>query len=237
MRPRLEVSYEIPLPTATPTRTPTRTSTATQTATPTETSTPTATASATPSTGIIAGFVWEDEDGDGFRDAGEPPVSDALVKLYNRYNSEIARQRTAEDGLFRFPDLAPNDPTDPIDYYTVIEVEPAGYRATTDKSFLVRVMPNFTIDIAFGNQLLATRTPTSTPLHTATPTITSTYTPTTTGTPTSTPTVTATATWTPTGTWAPTHTPSPTPTATREPSFFIYLPSLYKPFFFSSIPR
>jgi len=170
LRPQLEVTYYVPLPTATPTHTPTATATPTQTNTPTATPTATATATATPNVGTIAGLVWEDQNRDGFPDPGEPPVAEALIKLYNRHNFEIARHRTQEDGRFAFPGLTPNDPLDLTDYYTVIETDPPGYTSTTDNTFIVRVSANLTTTVAFGDIPLLTATPTTSPTTTVTPT-------------------------------------------------------------------
>jgi hypothetical protein len=222
LRPRLEVDYFIPAPTATPTRTPTATLTRTPTNTSTLTPTNTPTPTATPNTGTIAGIVWEDINGNGMREDGEPPLAEALIKLFNRHDFEIARVRTAQDGLFRFPGLAPNDSTDPTDYYTVIEVNPAGYRSTTDDSFLVRVSVNLTTTISFGDIAIWTPTPSATRTFTPTPTSTATWTPTWTPTPTATGTATATATptdtRTPSATWTLTLTPTATPSPTETPS-------------------
>jgi len=197
--PWLEVDYEVIIPTATPTRIVSPTATPTPTGTRTPTPTMTGTPTATPNTGTIAGIVWEDLNGDGAQDAGEPPLAQALIKLYDRTEREMARQRTQRDGLFRFPNLAPNNPNDPTDYYTIIEVNPVGYRSTTQDSFLVRVTVNFTCTIAFGDQALPTATPTATSTGTNTPS----------------PTVTPTWTNTPSPTATPTDTTSPTLTATR----------------------
>lgn len=236
LRPRLEIEYLIPAPTATPTKTATPTLTPTPTSTFTLTPTITPTPTATPNTGTIAGIVWEDMNGNGMREEGEPPLAQVLIKLFDRHDREITRMRTLEDGLFRFPDLVPNDPTDPTDYYTVISVNSAGYRSTTDDSFLVRVSVNLTTQIAFGDMAIWTPTPTNTRTHTPTPTntptatftrtstptdtptFTATWTPTLTPTPTSTGTATATRTFTPTWTLTPTITATPSPTDTRTPT-------------------
>ncbi|MGC8786195.1 MAG: DNRLRE domain-containing protein, partial [Anaerolineae bacterium] len=72
-RPRVEVQYYQPLPTSTPTRT----------ATPTNTPTPTVTLTPTPIPGRIEGMVWNDWNGNGVRDIGEPGLAGAVVRLYD----------------------------------------------------------------------------------------------------------------------------------------------------------
>lgn len=184
LRPRLEVRYFVPLPTPTPTHTATPTSTPTVTATPTITPTRTPTPTATPNTGSIAGMVWEDVNADGIPDPGEPPLADALIKLYNRYQQQIASHRTGADGRFRFDNLEANNPLDHTDYYTIIKTSPPGYVPTTDETFMVRVSANTTTTINFGDRPLITRTPTATPTGTLTPQATATVTATRTRTPT-----------------------------------------------------
>ena len=70
-------------PTVTPTssRTPTATRTPTITPTPTRTSTPGHVPTPTPFLSTIAGYVWEDQNRNGGRDAGEPGLAGVKVAL------------------------------------------------------------------------------------------------------------------------------------------------------------
>ena len=53
----------------------------------------------------ISGVVWEDLNADGVRDAGEPLIGDAPVRLLNASGVEIGSARTAADGSYAFPQL------------------------------------------------------------------------------------------------------------------------------------
>lgn len=75
-------------------------------------------------TGAICGFVYEDANGDGVRDATEAPVHGVTVVLRapngGGGTDEVARTVTDQDGFYRFADLAPGQ-------YWVQEVQPDGY--------------------------------------------------------------------------------------------------------------
>ncbi len=122
-----------PTPTETPTPTPTMTPTSTATTTPTETPTasatpaPSASPTATTTTtipGAISGVVWQDRDGDGSRDLGEPGLAAVTLRLL-RWDVQIAETQTAPDGSYRFAPLIPGA------LYRVREVQPAGWRWST----------------------------------------------------------------------------------------------------------
>jgi hypothetical protein len=75
----------------------------------------------------IAGTVYEDEDADGQRDAGEAGLEDWPVKIDPGTGSDGSDDRsavTAADGSFAFDDLLPGVS------YRVYEVLPAGWRCT-----------------------------------------------------------------------------------------------------------
>ena len=230
-RPRLCVSYlpPPPTPTITPTptasATPTVTSTPTRTLSPTPSETPTSTATATntptgtptvtptPNTGIIAGQVWNDLNGNGLKDIGEPGLPGATITLKDKFNNELQSWVTAGNGIFQFSGLVPGT-------YIVSETNPPEFVSTTPDEWWVNVIANWTVTMNFGDWIpapTATPTPTGTPTGTPTSTTTVTGTPTNTGTPTDTPTITPTGTETmtptvtTTGTQLPTDTPTPTP--------------------------
>lgn len=81
------------------------------TPTPTETATPepTPTATATPPavTGQIETFVWDDLNGDGIQDAGEPGIGNVQVELLLASSGAVAAmQMTAADGVALFDPVA-----------------------------------------------------------------------------------------------------------------------------------
>ena len=98
-------------PTSTPTATPTRTSTATATPTRTPTPTPTETPTLAPGSGIIAGIVYEDLNGNLSQGPGEQGVSGLDVRL-----------RTAPDGTLQSSTI-----TDAAGHYGFFGVTPGGY--------------------------------------------------------------------------------------------------------------
>ncbi|MDH7486927.1 MAG: SdrD B-like domain-containing protein [Anaerolineae bacterium] len=182
-----------PTPTRTPTRTPTSivsptptpTLTATPTRTPTATTTPTPspTPTATPGTGTIRGLVWNDLDQNGQREAGEPPLAGATVRLKDPSHAVIGLWVTQASGTYEFVNLTPGT-------YYVSESDPPGYASSTVNEIGVYLSANQVVTVNFGDYALPTATPTATPTVTPTPTATSkpTVTPTPTAMPTATPT-------------------------------------------------
>ena len=71
----------------------------------------------------VGDFVWEDLDGDGVQDAGEPGISNVVVVLSDT-NGPIATQTTDSAGLYLFTNLPPGT-------YSVIFTDPVGYVATS----------------------------------------------------------------------------------------------------------
>ncbi len=70
--------------------------------------------------GSIGDKVWEDTDGDGVQDAGEPGLSNITVKLYNSSNSLIATTTTNASGNYYFNDV-------PAGNYYIEFTLPSGY--------------------------------------------------------------------------------------------------------------
>jgi hypothetical protein len=103
-------------PSATPTETPTPTQTPTATPTATPTDTPTATPSATPTHGSIGGVAWNDRNGNGTQDAGEPGLFGVTIQLW-RGGAQISAQLTDINGSFYFANVPP-------DVYLVRESQP-----------------------------------------------------------------------------------------------------------------
>ena len=194
-RPKVEVRYYDPPPTPTPTHT----------ATPTNTPTPTVTLTPTPVPGRIEGVVWNDWNGDGIKDAAEPGLTGAVVRVYDAAHPDPEPPVrdpivTAGDGAFSFGELPPN-------YYLVVVAAPPNYILTTTERTNVLVSSGVTVQVNFGAWIPATPTPTVT----------------------SSPTPTLTATSLPTPTWTATPSPSPslTPTCTATPWHRIFIPIIY----------
>lgn len=196
-RPKVEVRYYDPPPTPTPTHT----------ATPTNTPTPTVTLTPTPVPGRIEGVVWNDWNGNGIKDAGEPGLAGSVVRVYDAAHPDPEPPVrdpivTAGDGAFSFGELPPNS-------YLVVVAAPPNYILTTTERANVLVSSGVTVQVNFGAWIPATPTPTVT----------------------SSPTLTLTATSSPTLTWTATPSPSPslTPTCTATPWHRIFIPIIYSP--------
>lgn len=73
----------------------------------------------------LGDFVWEDLDGDGVQDAGEPGVSGVTVTLYRADDDSLVdTQLSNASGFYQFLDLPPGS------YYLVFSGLPAGYEFT-----------------------------------------------------------------------------------------------------------
>jgi hypothetical protein len=95
----------------------------------------------------VRGVKWEDLDGDGLREAGEPPISG--VQIYLDLDNDRVQDAgepaatTAGDGSYGFVDLLPGD-------YVVREVVPTGYRQTSPQLLTPRM---FMLDSSFPAQI------------------------------------------------------------------------------------
>ena len=88
---------------------------------------------------LIQGTVYNDLNGDGVRDVGEPGVLGAVVTLVG-----IGEKTTGSDGLFAFGVQA--------GAYTVHETDPPGYISTTDNEFPV-VVEAEDVQVDFGDYI------------------------------------------------------------------------------------
>lgn len=93
--------------------------------------------------GSISGRVFEDRNGNGAPDAGEPGVPGVTLKL-----AGLSGQRTAAtdaSGSFQFTDVAPGA-------YTVEETDPTGYVSTTPNLRSIHLPPGGSLGLSFGDQ-------------------------------------------------------------------------------------
>ena len=73
----------------------------------------------------LGDFVWDDLNGNGQQDTGEPGVANVTVTLYNSANVQVGSpQTTTASGGYLFSGLVPGD------YYVVFSNPPAGYSLT-----------------------------------------------------------------------------------------------------------
>ncbi|NEO73737.1 GEVED domain-containing protein, partial [Moorena sp. SIO3H5] len=63
----------------------------------------------TPTTASVGDKIWEDLDGDGIQDAGEPGIANALVNIYKSDNTFVDATFTDSNGNYSFSNLDPGD--------------------------------------------------------------------------------------------------------------------------------
>jgi protocatechuate 3,4-dioxygenase beta subunit len=73
----------------------------------------------------LSGFVFEDLDNDGLREAGESGIGGVTLQLFDSSGVVVATTSTNPDGSYTFQNLEP-------DTYTIREVQPSGYLDGTD---------------------------------------------------------------------------------------------------------
>ncbi len=106
-------------------------------------------------TGSLSGFVFNDANGNGVRDAGEVGMADVTVTLAPPPPGVTPTAVTAADGSFQFAGL-------PFGTYTLSETVPTGFKQTappppgTITTTIDVAHPNIT-DLLFGNQTLLAR--------------------------------------------------------------------------------
>ena len=123
---------------------------------PAATETPTPTPE--PARGAIQGLVFNDLNGNGRRDAGEPGLAGAVVQLWQGGVMRSA-QTTAASGTFAFGSLDPGA-------YLVKEIDPPGYRSSpgSPNEVAVTVSANQTSEVNFADHDPASITLLSLPL-------------------------------------------------------------------------
>ncbi len=100
--------------------------------------------------------MWDDRDGDGTLDAGEPGLPGVTVTARNLDNDTTASVVTGPDGRYRIVGLAPA-------FYRVSPAPPAGYVLTTKASFDVGMAAGVVFTFNFGTWQPPTPTPSPTP--------------------------------------------------------------------------
>jgi len=107
----------------------------------------------------IGGVVFNDLNGNGVRDNGEPGLGGATITLRDAGNNVVGTRVTGADGAFSFSNLSPGN-------YTVSETNPSGYTSTTPDIFGIALGATL-VTVNFGDRAVATLTPT--PTQAATP--------------------------------------------------------------------
>lgn len=108
-----------------------------------------------PGTGAVVGLSWQDLNGNGSPDPGEPPLP-GTVLIITSQDQAVRLTTTADaDGLYRFDALAPG-------FYTLTGIPPSGYELTTPPALTLFVGAGSTLTLNFGARLLPTITPTAT---------------------------------------------------------------------------
>jgi hypothetical protein len=95
----------------------------------------------------LIGIVWNDVDGNGRLDPGEPPLPGALLMLRNSEDEDVEDpQVTGAGGIYRFGSLA-------ADFYTLIERNPDGYpESTTQDNWIIDLTGCRVVSTNFGDR-------------------------------------------------------------------------------------
>jgi RHS repeat-associated protein len=94
--------------------------------------------------GTVSGTVFNDTNGDGQQQPGEPGLSGWTVNLENANGQVVASTQTGTDGSYSFANVMPG-------VYAVQEVLPAGWTQTAGPTENVVVDPNLSSTADFGN--------------------------------------------------------------------------------------
>lgn len=117
----------------------------------------TPTATLPPNMGAVVGAAWLDSNGDGLRDAEEPPLSGVTIDLFSHPAGQFIFAATTDPtGSYTLAPLSPG-------MYRVVASGPAGYLPTTVFEQLVYVSPGLPLILAdFGFRFVPSPTPTPT---------------------------------------------------------------------------
>ncbi len=93
----------------------------------------------------LGGNVFEDVNGDGTRNSGEPGLSGWTINLINSANTVVATATTDASGNYSFNNVGPGA-------YTVEEVVQPGYSASTVTSYSLTTESGLNVPgLVFGN--------------------------------------------------------------------------------------
>ncbi len=95
--------------------------------------------------GTVSGTVFNDLNGNGVQDPGEPGLGGVTVQLLNSNGNVIATTTTTGGGNYSFTNLTPGT-------YTVQETDPVGFVSTTPNTRTATVPPGGTATPQFGDQ-------------------------------------------------------------------------------------
>lgn len=68
----------------------------------------------------LSGYVYHDQDNDGLKELGEPPIPGTVVELYDEFGNKVAETVTDGTGYYVFTNLYKGT-------YTVVELQPNGW--------------------------------------------------------------------------------------------------------------
>ena len=115
-------------------------------------------------------MVWNDLNGNGIHDTGEPGLGSVIVQL-KQNDIVIGTKFTNADGSYSFSSVSPGQ-------YSAAQTNLPGYISTTPDIMSINLGANSIVVVGFGDQATTTGTPTTTPTLTSTPTYTPAHTPT-----------------------------------------------------------
>jgi len=95
-------------------------------------------------TGTISGTVFNDLNGNGVQDPGEPGIGGVTVEILDENGGAVAAIVTAEDGSYAVSDLSPGS-------YLVRETDPPGFASTTINTVQVNMAPGGAAAVSFGD--------------------------------------------------------------------------------------
>jgi hypothetical protein len=109
-----------------------------------------------PGTGSVAGLIWDDRDGDGTLDPGEPGLGGVQVTARNLETDATAAVTSTADGKYRIPGLPPA-------LYRITATTPGAYILTTQPAFDIAMVTGVVFTLNFGAWQPPTPTPSPTP--------------------------------------------------------------------------
>ena len=112
-----------------------------------------------PGTGSVLGATWDDKNGNGLLDAGEPPLDGVVVTAENKATGNKTAATSGADGRFLLAGLTPG-------LYGVTAAPPSSYVLTTAGAYEVSLSAGavFTFDFGAWQPPTPTPSPTSPPL-------------------------------------------------------------------------